>query len=1293
MIWRGKLLRNLWASAWYTFAVAIVLLATVFSAARLLLPYTSHYNAELGAEISRQLGQPVKIGTLEAEWRGWTPALVLNDISLLDEKTGATIFQLGKVRLGLDLMGSLVNLQPVFSRITLVGVDLQLTRGMDQRISVTGLKTSGKGDANLDSLAAWMLSQGWIQLENSGVTWRDLSAQGRLLHFSSVNISLRNATRRHLLDASVVLPGKQAGSLSLHVDLRGDLINVEDREIAFYLEGRQLRFREFLEEQPVGNLLVSAEKADFKVWGNLEKDRLRNLQGDVDAAGISLTALESEPVQFGRIAGKFSWQKIERGGKLEAKDLLVVPVGFTPRPARLSLHYYVHQDAPISINLRAANFQLESFTPFSTLLGKTSQKLQQAITALAPRGDVNSAELHWQGGESPDFRLYAYLQDAAVNAWQQVPAAQDVDGKLWLHNKQGQLALENAVLNYEYPRFFRGPIPVDRLRGEMAWELTGSQWWFAGRNLEASNQDISARVSLDVLGDKTRRRPFVSILGEFRDGDGSQLSRYLPAKIMRPKTVKWLDEGIVSGKAVSGDVVIHGDLHHFPFGNGDGRFEVNIKVADGSLNYREGWPMIHDIDADVQFLGRSMTVNAGAGRVFSNRIQNASVHIADVKKKPLLVNVRGEASGSTQDKLDYLAASPVLSKIFGRSVERMSARGDSILQLELNLPVGVKNGVRINGHLAMQDNALMLEPVGQVLDGTSGELMFTQDGVTAKSIKTRLMGQPSVLVVSTEKTPQSRNIYLRSRGPYNAKGVVSRILPGLEKYFSGNGLWDVSLVIPLRSKKPSPNVPTLRAVTDLQGVIVKLPAPMGKSADVARNLVLNLDFPRDQASVLRVGYHDVLDSVFALASEGGADLERGEIRFTQGAAILPNAQGLRVTGILEEFSLDDWRKIWESEPESSKRDVAQPVQFNFAALKDVRIQAGKFTAYGMPFHALQLQLAAEPNGWMVNLDSKEIKGHVRVPKDMRRFPLEAKLSHWYLALPEIATADKDSTVDPRDIPALNITAGDFRYKDRRFGKLTLNASRQLQGLRLDQLRVEPESTSISLQGGWYVRGKSQHSNISLQLESADIGNTLTSLGYVGAIDEGKGALDVELQWPSSLIDVDLANMQGQVKMDVKDGHLLDVDPGAGRMFGLLSLQMLPRRLSLDFSDVFKKGFGFDQIAGSFNIVDGNAHTEDFYMDGPSARVDISGRVGLVDEDYNQTITVTPKVSGTLPVIGALAAAPQVGALILLAQKLFKPKIDEATRHHYSITGPWQEPVIERIKNVSLPPQDNSTGAQ
>jgi uncharacterized protein YhdP len=163
-----------------------------------------------------------------------------------------------------------------------------------------------------------------------------------------------------------------------------------------------------------------------------------------------------------------------------------------------------------------------------------------------------------------------------------------------------------------------------------------------------------------------------------------------------------------------------------------------------------------------------------------------------------------------------------------------------------------------------------------------------------------------------------------------------------------------------------------------------------------------------------------------------------------------------------------------------------------------------------------------------------------------------------------------------------------------------------------------------------------------------------------------------------------------LRLVLEDGRLRDVEPGAGRMLGLLSVAQLPRRLSLDFRDVTDQGLAFDSVKGDFELRAGNAFTQNLVLKGPAVDIGIVGRTGLATEDYDQTMVVSGNTSGPLAVAGALAAGPVVAAGVLVLSQLFKDQLQGLARVYYHVTGPWSAPVVERI---SAPNGEASPGAQ
>jgi uncharacterized protein YhdP len=1367
----SKVYRYVWVSTWYAFAAVVVLLATIFAAARLLLPFAEQYNTEIGDRLSQYLDQPVMVRALDAEWHGWGPALVLRDVVLLDTASKQAALQFDKVRLSLDLLSSLRQWQPIFSQITLVGVDLLLTRNPQGRFSVAGLvresggvKDGAKGAANPDEdiapFTAWLFSQGRLSLEDSNITWHDEMGAGRNMHFSAVNLSLRNEGDRHQLDAAVSLSRDLGKSLILQVDMTGDPLSAKRRHTEMFVAGEHVHLAELFEPQSLAGVDVSVNSAGFRIWGRWRDGVMQSLTGDVDTGGLLMrptlasvaqqaarqtsqqtTVQQSQPsetqqadtrqaLSLDRMAGHFYWRRTQNGWQFEGDDVMLARQSRQWQPARVSLNYSGREEGVPTVDAAFSYLQLEDIANLLSLFTVGGEALQQPLQTIEPRGEIRQASLHWQGGGTPQYQAYATLHDATVNAWRNIPAAEHVDGQLWLDTTSGQVALQHAAVTLGFPSLFRWPLQVDELRGHVAWEVDGAQWRVSGRELEASNADITASASLDVIHDAAHESPFMSLVADFKDGDGSQVARYLPAGIMPKAAVDWLDEAFVSARLVSGGAVFHGYLKDFPFDKGNGKFEVAFAVKDASLNYANAWPPITDISANVQFEGRSLVVDTQAGNIFSNQIRGTKVTIADMTAKPMLLTVTGEAQGSTQEKLDYLVSSPPLYAAFGQYLEGMTATGDSLLSLNLALPIGGHQETQVNGWVDLENNTLSIPPLGQVLNAANGRLTFTQDGLWAERMPAELLGQATQININTEQQNAQRAVRIKAGGRFNAPDLAARYLPVVTDLLSGDGEWNVLFDIPLSEKsatgkselsKSEPGktgasksdtyqaggrqlgatrAATLYVQTNLKGVEAKLPPPFDKKAADAGSLELRVNFRPKQSPVMQVNYAGFVDGILTLNDPASEKDFRAEVRFNAGVATLPDTPGLHVLGWLDTVSLDEWRYLFlkQGTKQEAKQEAvseqalkpgltsaAEPIaqsgdaslsEHPLPMLRSADVAVRLFEAYGQQLHNIQVKLLAQDAGLQADIESKELKGRLTLPYNLQANPVRADLSYCYLSKPEVG----EGTMDPRDMPALDIRIADFRYLKSQFGQVHLETTRVTDGMRIEQLVLNPSATVMTAHGGWYLRGNQQQSNLQMHVESSNIGRTLKALDYVGGIDDGKGTVDVELQWPGSLAEVDAGRIQGKLNMSLKDGYVLDVDPGAGRMFGMLSIQTLPRRLLLDFSDVFKKGFGFDRLKGSFNIEQGDAYTTDLYMDGPAARVDISGRTGLAKQDYDQLVTVTPHVAESLPLLGVLAATPQVGAVILFVQKLFQPQIDVVTRNQYTIKGSWNAPEIKKVKH-------------
>jgi uncharacterized protein YhdP len=414
-------------------------------------------------------------------------------------------------------------------------------------------------------------------------------------------------------------------------------------------------------------------------------------------------------------------------------------------------------------------------------------------------------------------------------------------------------------------------------------------------------------------------------------------------------------------------------------------------------------------------------------------------------------------------------------------------------------------------------------------------------------------------------------------------------------------------------------------------------------------------------------------------------LARGTLRFGGGAPQLREAKGLWLEGRIPDYDLSAWLRV---------HLTAGPSHVLGEYLRGGTLVVGRFGIFGFHFADVTLGLEGRDEAWHVEVDGPAARGRLLVPWDLPGSrPLTLDMDRLVVGEHLDVTGPAEDVTDPTQLPALAIRVRSLEIQKRRFGSLEADLSRAPDGLKLDRALVKGASFQATAHGSWVVANGAQQSIVSVALESTDVLDTLTAWGFEPALTAKSGHASGELRWPGS-IDTDMfGRMTGSVKIAVDQGQVMTVDPGAGRVLGLMSLTALPRRLTLDFSDLTGKGFAFDTIKGDFELKDGNAYTNNLVLKGPAAEIGIVGRTGIKTRDYDQTAKVTGHLSGPLAAAGALAAGPAVGAALLLFSTVFKEPLGGVARGYYRITGSWEKPTVERIGAGQAREAEKATGGE
>jgi uncharacterized protein YhdP len=445
---------------------------------------------------------------------------------------------------------------------------------------------------------------------------------------------------------------------------------------------------------------------------------------------------------------------------------------------------------------------------------------------------------------------------------------------------------------------------------------------------------------------------------------------------------------------------------------------------------------------------------------------------------------------------------------------------------------------------------------------------------------------------------------------------------------------------------------------------------------------VRIDIPTAHTSEVAIDSGNARARLRFAESGGRWRLDRGMARFDAQPATWPAQPGLLVAGNWPRFDLGEWLALAGGD---ATPGTAAPSQRLKDWLGPVDVHLDHATVFGYEFPDVAARLRSNGDDWQVDVSGPRVLGRVTVPDDYTLGrPIVLDLERLTLVsdddkspAPRAGTprfADKD----PRKLPALDVHAEEFTWSSRQFGRVQAAVRRDARGLVLNRLTASGPDFELNANGAWVVEASGPRSNLELEFTSGNLAAAARALGYRDAIEADKARVTANLWWPGGPSEDAKARLNGTLRMSLEDGQLRDVEPGAGRMLGLLSVGQLPRRLALDFRDVTDEGLAFNSVRGDFELKNGSAYTENLLLKGPALDIGVVGRTGLGTEDYDQTMVVSGNPSGPLAVAGALAAGPVVGAGVLVLSQLFKGQLQGLTRAYYHVSGPWSSPVVERI---------------
>jgi len=1246
---------SLWTYRLATYAVlaaGIVIVALVIGLRYVVLPNINDYREPIAEAISRAAGQRVSIGAITGSWQGYRPELSFQDVRVFDSRDQQAL-SLGRVEAVLSWL-SLLDAKVRFYALEVVEPELEVRRGAAGVLWVAGI-TVERSQGGDGGFADWLLSQRQVVVRNAQIVWRDQDRAAPDLTLTGVNFRLDNDGESHRFGLNASPPAEVASQIVARGELWGrSAHDLQAWRGRLYLEFgyADLALAQTWIAVPLD---VARGLGSLRVWMDLEGPRVAAATADLRLVNVQARLAPDLPeLALANLRGRLAWNS--RGGRtqINAQALgFTTAEGLTLAPMQLSFTRIAMGDGGRRSELRLEKLDLAPVVELAEYL-PLEASLRGRLARSSPSGMVEEAQFSWDGewnAERP-YRARARFSGLTLRPDGVFPGFRGISGQFDANEVGGAMSLSARDAHVELPRVFSEEVALDFLTAEADWKFQEGQTLVTLKSVAFTNEHLAGNVYGWYRTDPEGGRGSADLAGSLVRADARQVWRYIP--VFAPVTQAWLKRALLAGESRDVHFRLQGPLKDFPFENQkSGLFEVKSRVTGATLDYADGWPPLTNAVAEVIFRGRRMEVRPQAGSILGLRLSNVLASIPELGKLDEHLLVNGTAEGPTAELLHFIESSPV-SRYISRFTEDMRASGDARLDLEFDLPLRQIADSTISGELVLRENQVTVDPRLPPLEGFGARIAFTKKSVSVKDGRARLAGNPISFEASNQK---DGGVVLNVAGTLDAGRLRSvSNLPALQ-FLEGQTEWRGKIGV--RDKMAS-----LRFDSNLVGIGSTLPAPFTKTASANLPLRLELRERPGRQRLLAIDLGKVASARLLLDSADPDGIRRGMVSLGAPAS-LPAADGLWVNGSLDVVDVDSWRPIFAGGPGGISIELAGG-----------DLQIGILDANRRRFHDLRVNAARQDSAWQVALSGREISGQLSwAPADDGR--LSARLTR--LTLPSLTTSLEAGAPDrfsSERLPSVDLVAESFTYEDKELGRLTVLADPDPSGWRLQRLEIVNPESKLDINGRWAV-GEVSHTDVAVRLEVNDIGKFFSRVGWQEGVKGGSALLEGPVAWAGNPYRVDIPSLSGRLRLEAKNGRFRQIEPGVAKLLGILSLQALPRRASLDFQDVFSKGFTFDRISANLSIANGVVHTEDFMMEGSAARVGMRGQVDLAAETQNLIVRVTPLLSESIAVAGAIVN-PAVGVAAYLAQKALKDPLSKIASFEYSVTGTWTDPVVARI---------------
>jgi len=1317
--------------SWHALAALIILLALASVVGRQVVFHAEEYRGDVERYLSERFHLTVSIGQLTGRWTGLSPSINAESVLILDPKSQRVLLEAGHIQVTLDALASMRALAPRLA-IGVDGVKVDLVEAESSRWRISGWPSATHGSAPALAQATatdpddarkaleplqLLLEQPVIHVRESRV---HLLGKDRLITLYIPSLKLENSGERHVL-AGHVRASREDAPLEFSVAARfwGNSFDLKRTRAQVYLKLAPADLTKWLTETQWRGLKLEQMTAGGEIWAAWRQGRFGELISRAAVSGVQLRDAGDTPLPIiNELSAEMKWQyDAEKSWNLAIQKLTLDSAGKHISDARLDWKTsWDHGSQSRRMDAQLSGFQLGILVPYLAALDLLNDAQREKLAQTAPDATLKQAQLHWRSGQTqtPEWTLSGYLEDFNSHAFEKLPGVKGVSGFFSLDKNQGLLELSGRHVLLDYPSAFRQPISA-AVSGPLRWQRDADGFRLESGVLRAENEHVHGAVQLN-LQIPTQGEPELALHASLYNGKGEFTPLYIPAVIMRPSLVDWLDRAIQGGHLLQGDIMYNGPLKVDPMKLDARTLQLRFQVENAKLEYLPEWPAVEQGVADVLITNREVDVTVLDGHVLGARIQSpASVTVPkfDHEAVPHL-KVQGQLNGEVESGLAFLQQSP-LQKTLGTWIHSAKGKGNIQVKLDIDALLAKKPGsLKLGVDVQVDQSELRLESANLTIQDVNGLARYDSNkGLSAKKITGRLFDDNAVGTISTQKLKNGDiQTIIGVVGMASIAKVAEWNPMAVLKPLQGRASYNAELNF-RRGEEDGVSNNRLRIWSPLKGVAVKLPPPLFKAADDASTLYTDISLGGDIRQV-QVEYAGKLTAALELDKD---QIVRGQVVYGPGRANFGANTGLDIFIRIPEFDLTVWKNALSEFSENKTSGTASGGAKAASSggvvsqIHQISLQTSSFKGFGQTLQDLNLMAEHKQDSWQLDVQSERLEGSAKFPDallgaeklssvaqpidihiDKIKFPEPEKKPvepederEEVVYVPEPKENDPLYRVDPRELPGVNLQIDELWQGTVNQGRWNISAYPTPGGLALSKVDVSIWGMQIEGEGSW-KRADDQHTTeFDGTVSTKDVAKVISNLDSTPTLESNDGRIKAALSWEGSPAWFSLQRTSGELNVRIRKGRFVKAPATAtaARVMGILNLETLGRRLQLDFSDLYKSGVAFDSISGKFAVHEGVMKTDNLGIRGPSTQFDVKGDVNVRNKRVHLTIAATVPLSRNLILPAAATGGLPLAATAYLIEKTLGSTLDKLATLHYDVSGHWNNPEVQR-RNIILP---------